>query len=402
MLGHFTNDMLGGVLTLFLPEAKERFALGNGEVGLVALAYASASSLSQPFFGWFTDRQLRRWVASAVLIWGGIFTSLYGVAGSYPILLVFAALAGLASGAYHPLGASLAAAVTDPRRRNSALSLYTVGGTSGFALGPLVAVSCLAVFGPRGTLALLPLAALVAALLFREMTNVAGRTHRVRPSGITESGGDTVPWGALARVIGTVMLRSWVFLSVLQFLPVWYSDLGYGRSFYGPLVTTVILAGAVGTLVGGSLADRIGERRVLLASLTLSVPPLLLIAGYPGPWAFAAGAAFGITADASLSVTLVAAQRLMPGRTGIASGAILGLGFITGGIGVPVTGRIADSVGIGPALASLALVSGLATVLALTIPPGALTMGSRADVILSDEPVISEIALPGRPSRGSD
>ncbi len=402
MLGHFTNDMFGGVLTLFLPEAKERFALGNGEVGLIALAYASASSLSQPFFGWFTDRQLRRWVPSAVLIWGGIFTSLYGVAGSYPTLLVFAALAGLASGAYHPLGASSAAAVTDPRTRNSALSLYTVGGTSGFALGPLVAVFFLAVFGPRGTLALLPLAALVAALLFREMTNVAGRTRRARSSDVTEPEGDTIAWGALSRVIGTVMLRSWVFLSVLQFLPVWYSDLGYGRSFYGPLVTTVILAGAIGTLVGGSLADRIGERPVLLASLTFSIPPLLLIAGYPGPWAFAAGAAFAITADASLSVTLVAAQRLMPGRTGIASGAILGLGFITGGIGVPVTGRIADSVGIGPALASLALISALATVLALAIPPGALATGSRAVVIADDEAVLSEAAVPGHPSPGSD
>lgn len=403
MLGHFTNDMLGGFLTLFLPEAKERFALGNGEVGLIALAYVSASSLSQPFFGWFTDRKVRRWIPAAVIVWGGTFASLYGVAGSYGTLVLFAALAGLASGAYHPLGASSAAAVAEPRTRNTALSLYTVGGTTGLAMGPLVGVIFLSSFGNRGTLALLPFTGLVAVLLYREMIHVVRQSDRGEDRSRVSPDYAGIPWAALSRVIGTVMLRSWVFLSVLQFLPVWYSDLGYGRSFYGPLATTVILAGAVGTLIGGSLADRVGERRVLLASLTLSVPPLLLIAGFPGPWAFAAGAAFGITADASLSVTLVAAQRLLPGRTGIASGVILGLGFITGGIGVPITGRLADAVGIPTALASLALLSGLATLLALTIPRGVLATGSATTSDAGDSLLEAEACITaGQTSCGSD
>ncbi len=368
MLGHFTNDMLGGVLTLFLPVAKTQFDLANSEVGLIALAYAGASSLSQPVFGWFTDRNLRRWVPSLVLLWGGTFASLYGVASSYEMLLVFAALAGLASGAYHPIGASSAAAVVGSHIRNRALSVYTVGGTSGYALGPLVGVALLATFGPRGTLGLVFIAASVSLLLFREMSNVLGRREFGQESAKTAEVHTAVPYAALVRIIGTVMLRSWVFLSLLQFVPIWYDDLGYHRALYGPLVTVVILSGAAGTLIGGAMADRIGGRRVLIASLTLSVPPLLLFIAFPGPWAFLAGAAFGLIADSSLSVTLVAAQRLLPGRTGVASGIILGLGFVTGGIGVPVTGRLADAVGIAPALSSLAAVALLATVVAFTIP----------------------------------
>ncbi|MGI8643002.1 MAG: MFS transporter, partial [Thermomicrobiales bacterium] len=263
---------------------------------------------------------------------------------------------------------SSAAAVVPPNSRNQALSVYTVGGTSGFALGPLVGVALLTLFGPRGTLVMLPVVAVIAALLFREMSNVLGRVQTGRKPLSASQSGAPVPYSALARVIGTVMLRSWVFLSLLQFVPVWYDDLGYSRSVYGPLVTTVILAGAAGTLIGGALADRVGERGILLSSLTLSVPPLLFFIAFPGPWAFLAGAIFGLIADSSLSVTLVAAQRLLPGRTGVASGIILGLGFVTGGIGVPVTGRLADAVGIAPALSSLALVAVLATVVALTIP----------------------------------
>ena len=111
----------------------------------------------------------------------------------------------------------------------------------------------------------------------------------------------------------------------------------------------------------------------MLVSLLGSLPFLILISAVPGPLVFVAGAAFGLTADSSLAVTLVAAQRLLPGRTGVASGIILGLGFVTGGIGVPVTGRIADAVGIPVALALLTPFGLAAAALALTIPAAVLS-----------------------------
>ncbi|MDP9365376.1 MAG: MFS transporter, partial [Chloroflexota bacterium] len=186
MLGHFTNDMLGGTLPLLLPEMKERFGLSNAAVGLVPLAYTGMASLTQPLFGFFSDRYGRRWFASAALLWGASFVALYGFAPSYPIFLAFAALAGVASGAYHPLGASNAALVSDDRYKNVAMSLYTVGGTSGFALGPLVAVGLLALFGMRGTVLLLAPAIAVATLLLTQM----GRVERARRARLAANAGE--------------------------------------------------------------------------------------------------------------------------------------------------------------------------------------------------------------------
>ncbi|HEU5434329.1 MAG TPA: hypothetical protein VFU81_21835, partial [Thermomicrobiales bacterium] len=48
----------------------------------------------------------------------------------------------------------------------------------------------------------------------------------------------------------------------------------------------MLTAGAVGTLIGGNLADRVGQRRIVVASLTLLTPLTLLFAGLPGPIAF--------------------------------------------------------------------------------------------------------------------
>src|SRR5688500_11592715 len=104
MLGHFTNDMFAGVLAVLFPTFKDRFDLSNAGVGLVTLAYTGMASLTQPLFGHLVDRHGRRWYASATLLWGAACAAGYGFAPSYGVLLLLAALAGIASGAYHPLG----------------------------------------------------------------------------------------------------------------------------------------------------------------------------------------------------------------------------------------------------------------------------------------------------------
>ncbi len=369
MLGHFTNDLFGGVLPLYMPVMKERFDLSNAAVGLTILAYTSMSSLSQPLFGYISDRRGRRWYIAATLVWSACFVGLYGLASSFPMLLVLAGLAGLGSGAYHPLGASTAAQVSEPRFRNAAMSLYTVAGSFGWGLGPLVAVGLLAWLGPPGSAVLIVPGLIVAGLLYQQMAMVEG--VRQSQATVTEAvaGPAAKPaWGELARVMLVTMLRYWTFHSIIQFVPIWYSEQGYGPGFYGPMTTLIILAGCVGTLLGGAFADRIGSKRIVVVTLSLLVPAMLLFVGFPGPLAFATGVALGMLSEASLSVTLVMAQELVPGRVGVTSGVILGLGFVTGGIGVPVTGRLADSLGIQTALFLLVIPIALAIGLALTLP----------------------------------
>lgn len=367
MLGHFTNDTFAGVLAILYPLLKLRFGLSNAEIGFATLAYTSASSLTQPLFGHLSDNHARRWYAPLAILWGSCFVSLYGLSPTFPLLLLCAGMAGVASGAYHPLGATNAAAVTEPRERNRALSFYTVAGTSGYALGPLLTAALVSLLGPPGTILFLVPGVIVSSLLFRQMPAI--ETIRRTRAALTAGVAKTRPaWGPLSKVIVITMLRSWMFLAVLQFTTIWYSDLGYGSGFYGPLTTTIILAGAVGTLAGGYLADRVGQKVVLAWSLAAAIPALLIYVAFPGPQALLTGAVFGLFCDASLSITLVMAQMLVPGRVGVATGVILGLGFITGGIGVPITGRIADTFGIPVALGSLSLLAVAAIGLSLTLP----------------------------------
>jgi MFS transporter, FSR family, fosmidomycin resistance protein len=368
MLGHFSNDLFAGVLPVLYPAFKDEFHVSNAEVGLVTLAYSGTASICQPLFGHLADRHDRRWYVPFALLWSGIFVASYGFAGSFSVLVAVAALAGLGSGAFHPLGATNAAKVVSERTKNTALSLYTVAGTIGWAIGPLIAVAFLALVGLHGTAFFLAWGLAASTWLYWQLANVqVARKSSVRAVSPSDRP-QIADYAVLARVVVVVMLRSWVFMSLIQFVPTWFDDLGFRKAFYGPLTTIMILSGAVGTLIGGSLADRIGGRLVLIGGLSMSVPALMLFAGFPGQVSLLTGALFGLLSDSSLSVTLVAAQRLLPGRTGIASGMILGLGFVTAGVGVPISGRLADSIGFQDAFMLLSVLAVIAAVLAATIP----------------------------------
>jgi MFS transporter, FSR family, fosmidomycin resistance protein len=366
MLGHFTVDLYSGLLPVLYPLMALRYGLSNREVGLVALSFMSAASLSQPLFGYLADKYGSRYMAPASLAWTATMFGAIALAPSAGLFMLAAFMAGLGSGAYHPQGAANAAAAVGDRLRNTAMSIYTVSGTGGFAAGPLLGAFIFAVFSQRGVLLMLPLGYLSAWLVYRSLVKLNLGLPESRPGGTVDDE-FRIRWRYLTPVIGVVMLRSWVFMSVVTMAPLWYQDLGYSPALYGSLVTVMLGVGALGTVAGGMLADRFGQRQVLIASLVTSLPPLYIFLAFPGPWALISAAAFGFLADMSISVTLVMAQRLVQGRAGMASGFILGIGFVTGGIGVPITGAASDVTGIPTAvgISSVLLIVALAIVLML-------------------------------------
>ena len=247
------------------------------------------------------------------------------------------------------------------------MSIYVTAGTLGVAVGPLVGI--LLFYGlPEGIqgTGLLVIPGVVAGgyLLWRMRTALPLSSSA--PAVAVAS--PRVPLFALAVVIGVMMSRSWTVSVFQAFTPTWYKQLGYGPEFYGPLATTLVLASAVGTVGCGSLADRFGRRFVILATLVLSVPAVLLFTAFPGPWAFASAILIGVLAASTAPLMLLMAQQLMAARAGLASGLVLGLGFVMGAIGIPINGAIADRIGLQKSLMTHVLLVILTIAIAWFLP----------------------------------
>src|SRR5204862_1517757 len=69
-------------------------------------------------------------------------------------------------------------------------------------------------------------------------------------------------------------------------------------------------------------------------------------------WAFASAILIGFLAASTAPLMLLLAQQLMASRAGLASGLVMGLGFVTGAIGVPINGAIGDAIGLQKSLLS--------------------------------------------------
>lgn len=343
MLGHLTVDSYVGVIPVLYPVLIGRFHLTLATVGLVSLAYTGMAAISQPLFGVIADRFGTRFTGVA-LAWTALTFALVGFVTSFPLLLVLACASGLGSGAFHPFGALDVRALLPAWRRSLGMSIYVTAGTVGVALGPLIGIGVLTL-GTRGTgLLVIPGLATGVYLLWR-MRGQARPAAAAARAAVARSS-PAVPAVALAMVIGVMMSRSWTVGVFQAFTPTWYRQLGYGPEFYGPLVTTLVLASAVGTVGCGSLADRYGRRTLILGTLVLSVPAILLYTLFPGPWAFGTAILIGFLAASTAPLMLLMAQQLMASRAGLASGLVMGLGFVTAAVGIPINGAIADAIGL--------------------------------------------------------
>ena len=99
---------------------------------------------------------------------------------------------------------------------------------------------------------------------------------------------------------------------------------------------------AAGTIIGGPLADRIGRRQVILASI-LGVLPFTLALPYANLlWTRVLTTIIGIVLASAFSVIVVYAQELMPGRVGMIAGLFFGVAFGISGIGAAALGALAD------------------------------------------------------------
>jgi FSR family fosmidomycin resistance protein-like MFS transporter len=154
---------------------------------------------------------------------------------------------------------------------------------------------------------------------------------------------------------------------MVVFLPLFLIGQGMTLSLTGRALFVLLFFGALGGMLGGHLSDRVGRQRVIATSLLLYPPLMAAALTLQGPMRWILLAVAGMALLASNSVTVVFAQELLPHHIGMASGLTLGLSFGAGGLGVGVSGVMADLLGLAPSVWALVLLPGLGGVVALTL-----------------------------------
>ncbi|MBV9416324.1 MAG: MFS transporter [Solirubrobacterales bacterium] len=366
-LGHMFTDIAQGSIPALLPFLIARDHISIAAASALVLAATISSSVVQPLFGHVSDRVSLPWLMPLGPALGGLGVALAGLAPSYPLTFAAVLVSGLGVAAFHPEGSRFANYVSGARRA-SGMSLFSVGGNVGFALGPVLVTPLLLAFGLHGTVFILIPTWLMAAVLLAQLPHLKSfRSDLV--GGRVQKGEDAEAWGPFAILAGVIALRSFVYFGLVTFIPLYYVKvLDTSKALGGVALSAMLLGGAAGTLLGGPLADRFGRRTVLVGSM-LVIPPLIVGFLASGPvLAIAFAALAGAATIATFAVTIVMGQEYLPGRLGVAAGVTIGLSIGLGGLGAPLLGLLADAHGLTAVFEIVAVLPLGALALTLALP----------------------------------
>ncbi len=360
---HGVNDVFMNIYAPLLPVFIPRLGLSLAAAGGIAAAMQIAGSIAQLVFGPLADRWRPRMLAVLGPILAVGVTSFAGLATTPLMLGTILVVGCLGSAAFHPTAAAIVNRIGGARR-GTAMSLHVTGGALGNAIAPMLFAPYVAAFGITRTpwLALPGLALLY--LILRRVPDVR-LSHGHAPTGFGALRPYAMP---LSLLWAAVVLRTVVAIGYSTFLPVLMTSRGLSMSEAGFAVGAYLVAGSLGGLAGGPLADRFGPRRIIAWTLALSVPLLLaavVVPGVPGLLLLTAG---GFFLGSTLPVNISYAHAIAPVATGTVSSLMLGVAWGIGGLAVPLVGRIGDTVGLQQALIMLGVLPALAALLTLRLP----------------------------------
>jgi MFS family permease len=319
--------------------------LTETQIALISTIYIWASALTQPFFGWISDRVGPRWLAAGGVLWMTVFFAgavyIPGAGG-----LICLIIAALGSSSFHPVGTVQATLQGRDRlagRETTAASLFFMAGQMGHFVGPVITGLILARLGLPAMIILPIISIPIGFALAYQL-----RANRPHPKPIR---GDnkirlqaSVGFIILLAVVAT--LQSWSQANMINFVPKYIKDLGLSAATYGNIAGLFMGGSALGNVIGGHFGDRHTKRKVAAVALLFAALPIYIMSqiGW-SPWLYVLIPLAGACTGSVHSIMVVLAQRMISGGMALASGLILGFIFSAGALGMLLTGPLAENYG---------------------------------------------------------
>ncbi len=354
-LVHFIGDFYVSFVNPLLPVFVEKFSLTLAQVGLLAGISRLLAFVVQPSVGYLADHYRTRLFVLGGPLLAILFIPLVGVAPGFLVLILFVSLGSIGSSMFHPTCAGMVSTYAGPNFGLS-MSIFNVGGTIAFAVGPLFITYYVTSYGLWKSPFTMIFGLAVMALLLRviPVPQMEGLENLGFIGSLREVLGKV--WKSIMLIWVVMVLRTFVAQSFMTFIPVLFAREGYSLISIGTMVSLFTVAGAMSGLLAGHLSDRIGYKPIFYSAFGLTTPSFYLVLFLTGNWIYFSVFLAGFFAMATLPLGVVMAQELAPRGKSMVSSLMMGLAFGTGGMMTPVTGKLADIFSIRPVLFFLAII----------------------------------------------
>lgn len=350
MLGHLCADLGGGALPAILPFLIAQKGISYTQAAGLTFALSSVGSIIQPVFGSMADKTSRPWLMSLGIFMAGCGISFLGFFDNYWAMFLAVTITGIGAALFHPDGGRMANYVSG-EKKGKGISLFSVGGNMGGAIGPMLAVFGITLFGGdlRGaSIMAVPVFAMAAFMVTQHGRMAEFAAEGMKATKAAIAAGQKDDWKAFLKLTIVIFLRSTISMGMTTFIPLfWMNVLMQSESRSGSVTTLISLAGAVATLIGGNLADKYGFTKTIRFGLLFAAPCLAAVAlsRSVGLSTFLL-IPTAVFLNFAFSPSVALGQKFVPNHIGLASGITMGLASSFGGMISPMLGKIADNAGL--------------------------------------------------------
>jgi FSR family fosmidomycin resistance protein-like MFS transporter len=395
---HGVVDFFSYLLIPLMPLLITRLSLTPGQSAAILAAGSLASGLIQPLVAWLSDRHNTRWLGTLGLVLAAAAYGLTGYAGSFTQLLLLQIVGAAGVGAFHPVAAAAVGQLSSAKR-SLGVAMFFLGGMIGGIAGNTAAPLYVRLVGLRELVYLIPIGLLAAAFLawaihgvphshaaaHDEHAALDPHERRWRWTAVWLLYlGNVLRFGVNAALVYLIIewTRGFVAFSAgvdpASASPQVLTDLSMkATSLNGPMQAAMQIGMGAAGISAGWLVRPSREKRALIlvpvwgaiaiaaiAAADDFLAPLPAFRGLIVPLVFALTVMAGIGFGGVIPVTISLSQRLLPHRTGLASGLMMGGAWGVGAAGPPLAEWLIHRWGLDAAFVitgSMLLIAGLAS-----------------------------------------
>ena len=345
--GHFTNDFYMNLIPPILFAFSISMGLTLTQQSIIAFIIIVGGSLFQPIVGYLLDRIGKSVYLIIGIVWISFMMSITGLITNYYLLIVIVGLASIASSIYHPLGSSTAINLSRGSRGKSLSVFMTIGGFAA-TFTPMITIPIVSEFGLKYLTFLMIPGFLVA--YFLKFAKVDKIKHRVTSDKKNEKRKKKKISKNKVKYLSLLICMSVIKVVLTRMMIVFGVQImvmkGIGIIPAGIILSAHMFLSSVGTLSGGYLSDKFGERRIMIIfsillfgiyTITIFSHGLLVIIGI---------ILFGYTLHGTSTANITMSHNILPENINLGTGVIMGLSNTIAGVLILVFGKFADIYGL--------------------------------------------------------
>ncbi|MHB1276658.1 MAG: MFS transporter [Candidatus Humimicrobiaceae bacterium] len=348
-ISHFVIDLYPAFIVGIIPLIVSKFGLSIFQVSIMSAITLIANSLTQPLFGFLSDKNgMKNYMTYGVLA-AAVFLSLSAVAPNYYIILILLFLGNIGVSAFHPPSAAIGAQY-EGRKKGFGNSIISFGGCAGYSAGSLFFILIIDKVGIKySPLAMIP-GIIITILLFKVFS-----AYKIKVK--------TLQSKSKTKVISKFKIRKekilhiflvWIasfsrdvlWIGLLTFMPLYFSKHNVNLIHISIILLAFGLIGGIGGVFSSFFTDRLKRNILIQIAYVVMVPIVFFIFKSNITISIGLFILSGFFLISTVPLCISMSHEIFPKNLSLASSLVMGLSSGSAGIAIMFLGRLADKIGI--------------------------------------------------------